>query len=216
MKPIVIGITGPKRAGKDTAARIIRQCLAEYDQELYIGQVYFADPMYDMLAAFVGRKTVERLRHSDVKDTEIIEPFGCTLRHMAQTLGTEWGRNLIHNNAWVLSIHRKIEAAAAQELPENTDGVVVIIPDVRFPNEAEYVNNNGFLLHISRPDVVKAGETHESENGVDTHENDCVIHNDSDYDTFEQKVYDYGRGRLRDELTAAVQASAGNGQLLSV
>ena len=212
MKPITIGIAGPKRAGKDTAARAIRQCLAEYDQELYVGQLYFADPMYDMLGAFVGHDTVKRLRHSDAKDTEIIEPFGCTLRHMAQTLGTEWGRDLIHSNAWVLSIHRKIEAAAAYELPEDTDGVVVLIPDVRFPNEAEYVRDNGFLLHI---DHHAQGGGHASENGIEPATDETVIRNAGTLSEYEEKVFDYGRSTLRDQLTAAVRASAGNGRLLS-
>lgn len=209
MKPILIGIAGPKRAGKDTTAKILRLCLAEFDQDILIGHASFADPMYDMLSAFVGWDTVERLRNSDDKDTEIIEPFDCTLRHMAQTLGTEWGRNLIHPNAWVMALYRRVTHGATAY----TDPVVVFVPDVRFPNEAQLIRDNGFLLHIQRNTGHQ--DSHASETPLEIEDTDIVFQNNGTLEDFEQRIYAYGRGAFQDDLTATIQASTGVGRLLS-
>ena len=211
MKTILIGIAGAKRSGKNTAAALLRQCLAEWDQETLVGQTAFADPMYAMLAEFVGQSTVNRLRDSDDKDTEIIEPFGCTLRHMAQTLGTEWGRHLIHGNAWVMATGSAIlqaEGKAGHDKP-----IVVLIPDVRFPNEAEFVRNNGFLLHLQRPSDSK--DAHASETPLEIEDTDTVIQNTGSLEAFEQKVLTYGRSTLLDDLAATLRTSSGVGKLLS-
>jgi len=209
MKPVIVGIAGPKRAGKNTTAAILRQCLAEVDQEILIGETSFAGPLYKMLAMFLDSDTVERLRHSDDKDTEIIEPFGCTLRHMAQTLGTEWGRSLIHPNAWVLSLKREIDIASSG----HEEPIVVFVPDVRFPNEAEFVRDNGFLIHIQRPGT-KTG-SHASEQPLAVEDTDTVLQNTGDLTDFEQKVRSYGRSTFSDDIAAAIRTSAGAGHLLS-
>ena len=201
---IVIGFTGPKRAGKDTAAQTLRQCFAEFDEELYVGQTAFAEPMYNMLKEFIGADTVNRLVNNDAKDTEIIEPFGCTLRHMAQTIGTEWARNCIHEDAWIMSIQKTIESATSQ-LPSDADAAVVLIPDVRFENEAEFVRNNGLLIHIERPN--QQSDSHASENGVEKQTDDLTITNDSDLETFTAKVTDNGFNTIRQRITALIHAS---------
>jgi hypothetical protein len=211
MKTIVIGIAGAKRSGKNTAAALLQQCLAEWDQEVLVGQTAFADPMYAMLAAFVGEGTVSRLRDSDDKDTEIIEPFGCTLRRLMQTLGTEWGRNLIHTDAWVMATSTAILQAEGKEGRKNP--IVVFIPDVRFDNEAQFVRDNGFLLHIQRDS--KQSDTHSSETPLFVEDTDTVIQNNGTLEQFEQKVLSYGRKTLFTDLTEAIQTSNGVGRLLS-
>lgn len=209
MKPIFVGIAGPKRAGKNTTAQILRQCLAEFDQDILVGETAFADPMYQMLEVFLDPGTVGRLRNSDEKDTEIIEPFGCTLRHLAQTLGTEWGRNLIHPDCWVMALARKAFGAAAQHKTQ----AVILVTDVRFPNEAEFIRDNGFLLHIQRDTGHR--DHHASETPLEVEDTDTVIQNTGTLDEFTEKVYAYGRSTFTDDLTAVIQASAGHGRLLS-
>ena len=200
---ILIGFTGPKRAGKDTAAQTLRQCFAEYDEELYIGQTSFAEPLYNMLREFVGKK-IDKLKNTDAKDTETIEPFGCTLRHMIQTLGTDWGRDCIHKDAWVMSIQRNIDEAT-EELPSNADAAIVLIPDVRFENEAEYVRTNGILIHITKDQTEH--DPHESENGVHRDDDDLVIENQSTLDAFTQTVTQYGNGPVYQRINELIQAS---------
>ena len=77
---------------------------------------------------------------------------GATPRRAMQTLGTEWGRNMIGPDVWVrLTMHRVDELLAS--------GVNVIIDDVRFDNEAEAIRErDGQLITLSRgPTPATAG-----------------------------------------------------------
>lgn len=210
MKPIFIGIAGPKRSGKDTTAGILRQSLAEFDQDLLVGQASFADTIYDMLSVLIGQDIVERLRHSDDKDTEIIEPFGVTLRHLADTLGTEWGRDLVHPNVWVMALGHR----ATREAAKHNEPAVILVPDVRFPNEAQLIRDNGFLLHIQR-----SGDKHQSDHRsavpLEIEDTDLVFQNNGTLDDYTQRIYAYGRGTFQEDLAAIIRASTGVGRLLS-
>ena len=210
MKPIFVGIAGPKRSGKDTTARILRHCLAEFDQDILVGQTSFADTIYDMLSVLVGHDVVERLRHSDEKDTEIIEPFGVTLRHLADTLGTEWGRDLVHRSLWVLALsNRAFREAALHDTP-----AVILVPDVRFPDEAQLIRDNGFLIHIQR-DGEKHQSVHRSAIPLVVEDTDTVFQNTGTLEAFERRIYAYGRSTFQDDLAAIIRASTGVGRLLS-
>ena len=69
-----------------------------------------------------------------------------------QTLGTEWGRNMIGPDVWVrLTMHRVDDLLAS--------GVNVIIDDVRFDNEAEAIRErDGQIVTLSRgPTPATAG-----------------------------------------------------------
>jgi hypothetical protein len=75
---------------------------------------------------------------------------------MMQTLGTDWGRDLISPNLWTLLAH--------QRLLRNGPGMV--IPDIRFENEAAWVRDHGgMVIHLTRPDAEPV-QKHPSENGV--------------------------------------------------
>ena len=76
-----------------------------------------------------------------------------TPRHALQTLGTEWGRDLICADLWTrIWRHRVAEVA---------DGVGVVAPDVRFQNEGLAIADlGGKVVRISanRPGVGIAGQ----------------------------------------------------------
>lgn len=149
----IVGLTGRKRSGKDTAARVFEA--AGYTS------LSFATMLKAMLATMlemqgVDEETIVRMLHDDLK--EVATPFlnGQTPRHAMQTLGTEWGRKLIHPDIWVDATMR-----AAEQFDK------VIIPDVRFPNEVEAVTSRGGRVYrIMRPGV--AQDDHESETLIDT------------------------------------------------
>jgi hypothetical protein len=104
----------------------------------------------------VDEDTIVRMLHDDLK--EVPTPFlnGQTPRHAMQTLGTEWGRKLIHPDIWVDATMR-----AAEQFDK------VVIPDVRFPNEvAAVTNRGGWVYRITRPGVEQ--DDHESEALIDT------------------------------------------------
>lgn len=158
----IVGLTGRKRSGKDTAAQV-------FEASGYTS-LSFATMLKAMLATMLEMQGVEedtifRMLHDDLK--EVPTPFlnGQTPRHAMQTLGTEWGRKLIHPDIWVDATMR-----AAEQFDR------VIIPDVRFPNEVEAVaSRGGWVYRIVREGVEV--DDHESEILIDGLEVDGEIYN---------------------------------------
>lgn len=125
--PAVIGIAGRAGAGKDTAADFITERLPLYEK------ASFADPLKAMLETGLGLNAAQ-LYGGDKGDIDA--RYECTPRHIMQTLGTEWGRELIHPDVWV------------RAMAERVKGRRVVIADVRFPNEAAFVRERGLLIHV--------------------------------------------------------------------
>ena len=159
--PRLIGIHGRARSGKDTVANFL------VENHFYL-RYAFADP----LRGFVSRITgipVEDLIDGPTKE-EIYEPLGKSPRYMMQTLGTEWGRNLINSEIWVQAMIVKYEEA-------QRNCVCMVVPDVRFENEASIIRKlGGQLWHITRPGTLTVNE-HVSEAGVEPQPDDYLIHN---------------------------------------
>lgn len=156
----VIGIAGPARSGKDTAASII---CSEF-HGFY--QYSLATPMKRMLAAGFGIDMSSPYWAERKED--IIPALGRSPRQLLQTLGTEWGRELVAKNVWLVT--------ATKEYIKFGPGMV--ISDVRFDNEAEWVRDlGGLLIHISRKDCPLVN-AHSSEAGIRVDDHDLVLAND--------------------------------------
>lgn len=65
----------------------------------------------------------------------------------------------------------------------------LIIADIRFENEAEWIRENGHLIHITREDAEQVN-SHESEKGVDIKEDDSIIANNGSLDSFLMQAKD--------------------------
>jgi len=156
-RPLVIGLTGKARSGKDTVAALLQATQEFRNVETYS----FATPLKQMLD--VG------LQLKDKDDTEAVELYGCNYRKLAQTLGTEWGRELVHSDLWVLIAEQRLKRSR-----------LVIITDVRFENEANFVRERGVLIHVERQgqEAIKESD-HISESGVSVLHNDYKILNNS-------------------------------------
>lgn len=174
---MLIGIAGPARAGKDTAADLLLELLPGSWQKLS-----FATPMKRMLAAGFGLSECQL--YGEAKDREDSR-YGCSPRHMLQTLGTEWGRKMIGEDVWVAAMAKM------------TDWGNHIIPDVRFANEAELIRSRGVLIHVKGRMGIESG--HASEAGVSQRPGDYVVWNDG-------TIADY-----RAELVALVGLMFGSG-----
>ncbi|MDY0186102.1 MAG: hypothetical protein RBR43_09510 [Desulfuromonadaceae bacterium] len=158
----IIGIAGHARAGKDTIAQIIQQ---EYRCMTYA----FAEPLKAMLKALgLDAHDLE----SDRKD-EISNDFQATPRHMMQTLGTEWGRDTINSELWVIAAARRLK-----RMNQGNPDATILITDVRFPNEAAFVRKHGFLVHVERPIQRINASAHRSENPLSIQDSDHIIIND--------------------------------------
>lgn len=171
--PLLIGLTGRAGTGKDT--------VAAYLEDQYAFTVLaFADPLRDMLGAL--------LQHVDVDGAWMVERalkeqpvhvIGASYRALAQTLGTEWGRNTVHPDLWL----RIAEYRANQALGMGSN---VVITDVRFPNEAAWLRRAGGTLLRLRRDVA-AIRPHESERHIDhLAVDDDIDNNNSKGTTFDQ------------------------------
>jgi hypothetical protein len=121
------------------------------------------------------RAEAERLVWLD-KET-VIPELRVSVRHILQTLGTEWGRSCIHSGVWIYAWSR---ACAQHEL--------VVVDDVRFLNEAVEVEaRGGQMWLITRPGVEDVSG-HASEGGLERFKFDAVIHNDGSLADLRAKV----------------------------
>lgn len=156
---MLVGFTGKARSGKDTAALFV---IETFNLEKYS----FAQPIKEACKVMFGWN--EEHVNGSLKEA-IDDHYGVSPRQAMQTLGTEWGRNTIHNEMWI----KRAEMAFKQS------SMGIVIPDVRFENEAEFIRDNGgVLIHVTRPNVIQVN-AHSSEAGVRVTEDDFVIVNDS-------------------------------------
>ena len=128
---MIIGLHGEAGSGKDFAADYL--C-----SKSWYDKTSFAKPIYDMIncLGFDASSSMDR------EEKESSDNFlGVSLRRMLQTLGTEWGRDLINKDIWI--------KVAEHNISEFSN---VIITDVRFDNEAEMViKKNGIVINIISP-----------------------------------------------------------------
>lgn len=167
----VIGLCGPARSGKDTAADYLLKHLPHGWTK-----ASFADPIKQMAR---GLGLTHDQLFGDLKDVDA-PALGCTPRKILQTLGTEWGRELIHPDIWVRAMVLKLQCLS--------DGGFVM-PDVRFENEAKFVREHGVLIHITgRFDNGDSQvEQHISEAGIKLEPGDIPARNEGSIELF----YDY-------------------------
>lgn len=167
----IIGLTGRARVGKDTVARFIVAARGGY-------QYSFADPMRAMLRAGFGIDMNDPFWEAN-KET-VVPALGKSPREIMQTLGTEWGRNMIGSNTWITMAQQRLLAA----------GPGMVISDVRFENEAHWVRKlGGRIMHIKRDDAQKVAP-HSSEGGIAMAPGDGVILNNGSLQDLQQAVKD--------------------------
>lgn len=158
----ILALTGAAGAGKDTAAKLLQE---EYGVGLYA----FASPLKAALNAMFNWHPS---KWDDREWKERVQPdIGKSPRQLAQTLGTEWGRDLVHKDLWTLLAKRHVDQAMHAGLPG------IVFTDCRFPNEADFVNSmGGFVIEIQRGGVA-AVAAHSSESGIGR-EADGMVFND--------------------------------------
>ena len=165
----IIGLAGRKQSGKTTAAKHLEKSGFE--------RLSFAGPIRKMLSALLDDcgYTQDDLVSMLGADKELsIAPFAQSPRYLLQTLGTEWGRDCVNPDLWVLVARQKI-------LLSESD--YIVFDDVRFENEAAMIRSlGGLIIHIDRGDVVH--DAHASEAGIQDHESDCFVDNDNSLDDF--------------------------------
>lgn len=148
--PRLIGLIGRARSGKDTVAEHLRDT---YGMNSYA----FADPLKDMLTGVFG----DLFRSGDRE--KVIEWLGKSPRQLMQSLGTQWGRDCVHPELWTLLADQMWKDYLTMGWG---GGAGVVISDVRFRNEAEWIlRQGGLLISLSR-DGATAVADHVSEQNI--------------------------------------------------
>lgn len=142
----ILAFTGLAGSGKSTAA--LRLVNAHG-----FTRVRFAGPLKAMMAAL-------GLTHEQIEGSEKEQPCallgGKTPRYAMQTIGTEWGRDIIASDLWI-----RAWRAALDKVPA---GVPVVVDDCRFPNEADAVHAaGGVIVRIERDGAGQGASGHSSE-----------------------------------------------------
>lgn len=163
----IVGFMGAKESGKTTSCLFLEKHYA-------FSAVAFADPLYDGLGAMFGTDFRSPYWQSD--KNRVVLGTGKTLRQLLQTLGTEWGRDLIHPNVWVQLLEMRTKALVADLHAATKLRPRVAIQDVRFGSEIQWIKENGVLVYITNPNTQRH-DTHRSEHEIDKSAADYVIEN---------------------------------------
>jgi hypothetical protein len=140
----------------------------------------FADALKAMIRPLLATfgydyETTERMLYGDLKE-HVLPELGVTPRYLAQTVGTEWGRELVDRDIW-------LKAVLNDSRPD-----MLIIDDVRFPNEYLAIRKEGGQVwKVYRPGQ-EPTNSHPSEGLLEDREFDEVIVNDGSLYELASKV----------------------------
>jgi hypothetical protein len=132
---MIIGLVGFIGSGKGTVGDILEQKGFIKDS--------FAKPLKDACAVMFGwsRELLEgdtemSRKWREEPDSYWSEKFGreFTPREALQKMGTEAGRDVFHKDIWVISLLNRAK------------GKDVVVTDVRFQNEIQYIQDNGGIV----------------------------------------------------------------------
>lgn len=187
MKPFLIGLTGRARSGKDTAANYLA---AQFGLLVYALASPLKLALLDML----------NLPGSALEGPAKEQPLpwlGKSPRELMQLLGTEWGRNLVHPQLWLMLADMNL----SNHLEAMPQAQGFVISDVRFDNEADWIRaKGGAVVHLHRQDAAEVA-AHSSESGITPGAHDLFITNDGSLNDLYQTL---------DEVMALLQLRTKN------
>lgn len=176
METKLIGLTGLAGCGKDTFAE--KLSFHSSNVKLYA----FADPLKSAASA-IFNVPLDVFYIQSLK--EKTDPFwGISPREMLQKLGTEACRNTFGPDIWIKSGQTHVN----DMLLGNSR---VIVTDVRFDNEAQWIiDNGGIVIDIQRDNLKKQNKhNHVSEQGITTDK--FIIKNNGTLEDLEQQAIEF-------------------------
>ena len=161
---MIIGISGKKRSGKDTIYRLIKEL-----QGIHPLRAAFGDQIKEEVADVTG------------VEVDHIEEHKERFRPMLQWWGADFRRHYNGESYWLDKMLAKMQTVAGRE--------VLVITDVRYPNEAELVKKaGGIMIRVDRRTGLE--DPHSSENLLDDFEGfDYRLTNNSTLFDLKEKVY---------------------------
>lgn len=172
---MIIGLSGYARVGKDTTADRLVTAHG-------FTKIGFADALKEAVYT-LNPKIGPTMRYAEVVDDIGLDAAKAAfpeVRRLLQFMGTDVARKLWGEDFWVDRLADKIFHLTAADPDLN-----VVIADVRFPNEAAFVQMNmapngaprGRLWRINRPGIGPVSD-HPSETALDDWDFDSYICND--------------------------------------
>ncbi len=138
--PLIFGISGVARCGKDTLCKHLVNKLEK--SSIPCMTLSFATALKQDIDPFLKEKFNISAFTNDNHEKSIIRP-------LLVSYGTEVWRKL-DPDIWIKKIEKRVENASKNK-------IIVLIPDVRYENEARWIKKNGgFLIHLSRMGIKPA------------------------------------------------------------
>ena len=151
-----------KRVGKDLSSQFLTELLSK--NNITYKKISFADKLYDIAHqlygwdGFMDKAFYEN--HPEYKELLLVN-INKTPRQILIDLGTTGIRKAVYNNTWV-------DYALRTKYEED----VIIISDLRFPNEFDTVKSlGGICIKINRPDIPNTDDLA-----------DCALENETRWD----------------------------------
>jgi hypothetical protein len=192
--PKIIGLSGKMGSGKDTSATILQELISNeisYTYEYEI--VTFARKVREVVAVLSGISP-EIASTTEGKNTPVFSGSGheMTCGKLQQLIGNGL-RELIFSDIWIY--------LAINNINSSNDGQRIIITDVRYPNEVEYIQSHGGIVirlngdpgNVRKLNLTGRDLSAPSETGLDDYpidKFDAVIDNDGTLDQLRQKLFE--------------------------
>lgn len=141
----LIGITGAAGAGKDTLASMLADIWESRGPRVAF-KTKFATPIHYIVNYLYGTfgEAPPPVDFETAKRTGVKMPGSeRTVREAMQTLGTEWGRNIMGEDYWVNLWRERLLASV--DLVDR-DNLLVLVSDVRFQNEVDVIHDMGGVV----------------------------------------------------------------------
>lgn len=179
---LIIGFAGKKFSGKDTCANIFSDYLSSLSFNCTLFS--FAYPLKEACKILFNFTDKQLADNKEVHDNY----WNVTPRKILQYVGTDLFRNQLSNvipnikdNFWIYNMNLRIKIC-------NSD--YIIITDVRFNNELEFIkNNNGIVIFIDRD--IPNSDNHISENSIKKQDCDYIISNNLNIIDLEKNISNF-------------------------
>lgn len=163
---MIIGISGKKRAGKDTFYHTTQKLLKG---KHLVKRYAFADAVKDFAMKYY------EIPREDIK----LEENRYILQGTGQML-----RDEVSKNFWIDKVFTEIHRSRL-----NHAGEISIITDVRYRNEAEFIlsKDDSILIKIENSNTLTQ-DYHQSENDLNNFAFDFIIKNNGSIEEYEEKI----------------------------
>lgn len=183
-----IAITGKANSGKNTLSRmIVKQIKKQEEYHVYTKYFSFATPIKRM-ASIMFPELPSKFFYSSSKFRNEIIPNAfkdgnpLTVRQLLIDLGTELGRSY-NENIWINAFDHELNLAIKTNR-------LIIVTDVRFENEFEYLKKKGFyqikLNRHSQNSINHISET--NQDSISDNKYDFIVDNNGSLKDLKNKV----------------------------